>query len=112
MNIALRVFLVLGAVVAFAVVVRKIKKSDMQARDSVIWLICIGALVLLAVFPQIAFVASQVLGFESPSNFILLAVIAILLIKVFSLSSDIAVLRQKQTTIVQEIALREKSDTD
>lgn len=80
----------------------------MQARDSVFWLVFCGALLLLALFPQIAFFASSLLGFESPSNFIFLAVIVILLIKVFSLSSELAVLRQKLTAVLQEMALREK----
>ena len=100
MSIGLRVFLVCGALLAFLVVVRKIKKTDMQAGDSVFWLILCGALVVVAVFPQ--------LGFASPSNFVLLLVIAILMVKVFSLSSDVARLRQKMTTLIQEIALKEQ----
>ncbi|WP_305299809.1 DUF2304 domain-containing protein [Parvibacter caecicola] len=108
MSIGLRVFLVCGALLAFLVVVRKIKKTDMQAGDSVFWLILCGALVVVAVFPQLAFAASDLFGFASPSNFVLLLVIAILMVKVFSLSSDVARLRQKMTTLIQEIALKEQ----
>lgn len=106
MGIGLRIFLVLGAILAFAMVVRKIKKTEMQAGDSVFWLVLCGALVIVALFPQLAFWASEVLGFESPSNFVLLLVIAILMIKVFFLSADVARLRQKLTALIQEMALK------
>ena len=106
MSIGLRIFLVLGAILAFAMVVRNIKKTEMQASDSVFWLVLCGALVVVAVFPQLAFWASEALGFESPSNFVLLLVIAILMIKVFFLSADVARLRQKLTALVQEMALK------
>lgn len=107
MSLGLRLFLVIGAVLAFIVVVRKIKKTDMQASDSVFWLVFCGSLVIIAIFPQLAIDASGLLGFESPSNFVLLLVIAILIVKVFSLSTDIAQLRQKVYRLIQELALKE-----
>ena len=108
MNIALRIFLVIGAVIVFAMVIRKIRKSEMQASDSVFWLLFAGAFVVVALIPQIAFVVSDWLGFDSPSNFVFLFVIAILFIKAFTLSADVARLRQKVVALTQEIALREK----
>ncbi len=91
-------------------VLRKIKKSEMQSDDSVFWFLFAASFVLLAVFPQIAFFFANLLGIESPANFIFLYAIGILLIKVFSLSTKIAHLRLKLNALVQEIALREKDD--
>lgn len=107
MGLGLRIFLIAGAILAFVTVAHKIRKTDMQAGDSVFWLILGGCLVVVAVFPQTAFGASKLLGFESPSNFVLLLVIAVLMIKVFSLSSDLACLRQRLTILIQELALKD-----
>lgn len=106
MSLALRLFLIIGAALTFLMVIRKIRKTEMQSSDSVFWLLLCGALVVIAVFPQIVIALAYALGFESAANFVLLLVIAILLIKVFSLSSELARLRQKVTVLVQEIALR------
>ncbi|WP_261429648.1 DUF2304 domain-containing protein [Xiamenia xianingshaonis] len=108
MNVALRLFLLVGALAVFAMVIRKIRKSEMQSSDSVFWLLFAGSFVLVAVFPGIAFALSDLLGFDSPSNFVFIYAIAILLIKLFSLSAEVARLRQKLVALTQEIALREK----
>ena len=110
MNAFLRIFLVIIAFVMLVFVLRKIKKSEMQSDDSVFWCLFAASFVLLAVFPQIAFFFANLLGIESPANFIFLYAIGILLIKVFSLSTKIAHLRLKLNALVQEIALREKDD--
>lgn len=110
MNAFLRIFLVIIAFVTLVFVLRKIKKSEMQSDDSVFWFLFAASFVLLAVFPQIAFFFANLLGIESPANFIFLYAIGILLIKVFSLSTKIAHLRLKLNALVQEIALREKDD--
>ena len=54
-----------------------------------------------------AFVLSDLFGFQSPSNFVFLAIVAILLIKEFTASVEIAKLKSKVTYLVQEIALME-----
>ncbi len=108
MNVALRLFLLVGAFAVFAMVIRKIRKSEMQSGDSVFWLVFAGSFVVLAIFPQVAFALSDLLGFASPSNFIFICAIALLLIKLFTLSAEVARLRQKLVALTQEIALREK----
>ena len=110
MSAMLRVFLVVCAVVVLGFVVRKIKKSQLSATGSIYWLLLSLALVVIAVFPQIAFFFSDLLGFQSASNFVFLAVIALLLIRQFSLQTQITQLQTKLTALVQEIALRDADD--
>ena len=113
MGIVLRVFLFIVAVGVFAMIVRKVRKSQMEASDSIFWFLCGAVLVVLAIFPQIAYFFSNLLGFQSPSNFIFLLAIGILLIKCFSLSVKHASLRMKVNELAQQIALSEASnDTD
>lgn len=108
MSLALRVFLLICACFVLVFVIRKIKKSEFEIMDAIFWLLFIMVLLLLAVFPGIAYVLSGVLGFDSPSNFVFLCVIAILIIRVFSLNAKVAHLRAKTNSLIQEIALREK----
>lgn len=112
MNLSLRLFLVVSAIAVLYFVVRKIKKSKFETSDSISWLFFIAALVLLAAFPQISYGLSSLLGFDSPSNFIFLCVIAILLIRVFSLTAKVALLRMKVTSLIQEVALDRNERTN
>lgn len=110
MNKYLRVFLILAAILVLALIVRKIRKSEIQISDSVFWFFFAGSFVLLAIFPQIAFFFSNLLGFEAPSNFIFLYVIAVLVMREFSLNAKFAHLRLKLNTLIQEMALRENDN--
>ncbi|MBM6683392.1 DUF2304 domain-containing protein [Collinsella intestinalis] len=108
MSLALRVFLLICAVLVLVFVIRKIKKSEFETMDAIFWLLFIAVIAILAIFPGIAYALSGVLGFDSPSNFVFLCVIAILLIRVFSLNAKVAHLRAKTNSLIQEIALRER----
>lgn len=112
MSASLRIFLLICAVLVLVFIFRKIKKSEFEIADSIFWFMFVMVLVVLAVFPQIAFSLSKALGFVSPSNFIFLVVIAVLLIRVFSLNAEVAHLRAKVNGLIQEIALREHEGQD
>ncbi|MEG0375651.1 MAG: DUF2304 domain-containing protein [Raoultibacter sp.] len=102
-----RIVLILGALVVFFFVLRKLKKTEMSIANSVFWLLFVASLVIAAVFPQIAFFCSDLLGIESPSNFIFLYVIAFLFIKCFTLTVEVSKLGEKVNVLSQEIALKE-----
>ena len=110
MTATLRIALVLSAAVVLAFVVRKIRRSQLSATGSIYWLLLSLGLVVVAVFPQVAFFFSGLLGFQSPSNFVFLAVIALLLIRQFSLQTQITQLQTKLAALVQEVALRDARD--
>ena len=104
----LRIFLVAGAVLLLVMVARKIKKSQFDTRDTFFWLGLSALLILAALFPKLVYRVSYFLGFQSASNFVFLAVIAILLWRLFRLQESVAALRRKLMTVAQEIALRER----
>lgn len=103
----LRFFLLLGAVLLLVLVARKIKKSQFDTHDTFFWLGLSVLLILAAAFPQLVYAVSGLLGFQSASNFVFLAVIAILLWRLFRLQENVVTLRRKLTTLVQEIALKD-----
>jgi hypothetical protein len=61
-------------------------------------------LFLLSVFPGIASFFATLLGIQTPINFILILIIAILLLKVFLLSIHISQQNEKIKKLAQKIA--------
>ncbi len=108
MTINLRIFLVLGAALLLVMVTRKIKKSQFETQDTFFWLVLSVLLIIAAVFPEIVYAISALLGFQSASNFVFLAVIAILLWRLFRLQENLSVLRRKLIVLAQEVALKDK----
>lgn len=107
MSLVFRIALVLGAVLVFVFVLRKIRHSEIKVADSTFWFLFAFSFVLLALFPQIAFFFSTVFGIESPANFVYLYVIAVLILHSFFLNVELAKVRSKLTSLVQEEALNE-----
>lgn len=109
MTASLRIVLVVCALCVLYFIARKIRKSQIQVMDSVFWLLFSLSLVILAVFPEIAYFLSGVLGFQAPVNFVFLYVIAILVMRDFSSTVKIAQMRAKLTALIQEMALRDNA---
>lgn len=105
MPITLRVLLILGAALAVWIVIGRIKKSKILMDDAIFWVVAAVVLLVPAVFPQIVIFCSNLLGFMSPSNFVFLVIVALLLMKVHSDSCEISLLKHKVEELAQEIAL-------
>ena len=108
MTTNLRIFLILGAIFLLVMVARKIKKAQFETRDTFFWRGLSVLLIIAAVFPRAVYFISGLLGFASASNFVFLAVIAILLWRLFRLQENVALLKRKLTTVAQEIALKDE----
>lgn len=112
MTVFFRVVLIVGALCVFAFILRKIRKSEIKIADSTFWFLFAASFVLLALFPQIAFFFSGILGVESPANFVFLYVIAVLLMREFISTVELSKLRNRLTALAQDEALREASSVD
>lgn len=110
MSLVLRIALIIGALFALSIVVRNVRCGKIRIADSIYWVVCAALLTVLALFPHIAFFFSRLLGFLSPSNFVFLMIIALMLVKLFTLSCDVSRLTDKVEQLAQEIALLEKDD--
>ncbi|MBQ6455122.1 MAG: DUF2304 domain-containing protein [Eggerthellaceae bacterium] len=105
MNLTLTIVLVIGALIVFLGIVWKIRKAELSIASSVFWFLFTISLLLLAFFPQIAYFFSHLFNIESPSNFVFLYVIAVLLVRSFMDTIQITKLHEKHNDIVQEQAL-------
>lgn len=108
MPLTLRISLVVGTLLALSLVLRRIRKRKIRVADAVYWVVSTFVLVLLALFPGVAILVSSWLGFLSPSNFVFMTIIALMLLKLFGLASDVSRLTDKVERLSQEIALRNK----
>lgn len=107
MNSILRGALIICALLMLVFVTRKVRKSQFDTADSLFWLFLSGCLLIVAIFPGTAYFFSNLLGIQSPSNFVFLAVIGLLMIREFTIQAQLSQLRRKTATLAQEIALRE-----
>lgn len=112
MPLTLRILLIAGAVAAFAFIGNRIHKGKILMGDAIFWVLLSFALIVLALFPGIAFFFSSLLGFVSPSNFVFLLVMVLVMAKIFANSSEISMLKHRVNELAQENALLEKKLRD
>ena len=105
MTLPLRITLFAASLLTFGYMTVKIRDSKMHLEDSLFWF-CFSALLLLAsIFPQVFFWLSNLVGTMSPSNFVFLFFIFILLIVCFRLSVRLSQLDTKLRELTQQLAI-------
>ena len=92
MSTTLRTVLLISSVVTAAWVLRRIRKNGVKQEDALYWICFSVMLAVLGSFPDISFIMADILGIQSPANFLFLAIIAILLEKLLTLSIQISLL--------------------
>jgi len=106
MTIFFRILLLIVAVLTAIWILRKIRKCKVRQEDALFWICFAGVLVVLGIFPEIAYWASEILGIQSPANFIFLIIIFLLIEKMLSLSIQISMMESKMANMAAELALR------
>lgn len=107
MSIELRIILIIVCVLVLLYVLKKIRQSKMNIIDSIFWIVFVLILMIISIFPQIAYALSALLGIQTPINFILLVIIGLLLLKVFLMSVRISQIQDKMKNMAQKIAYDE-----
>ena len=112
-QILLRVCLIVGSLITAVYVLRRVRHAKIQIEDTIFWLLFSGVLLVLAVFPGIAYWAANLLGFMSPINFVYIVIIFLLLVKQFFMSIRLSQLDSKVRILTEQVALdREKVERD
>lgn len=112
---SLRFVLIIAAVICFASMLHEIRKSKMLIDHAVFWVGFSLLLVILAIFPQIASWASKLLGIESPSNFVFMLLIFVLIVREFRVTMRFSNMQIKLDELAENIAINEaerEKDTD
>ena len=106
----LQIVLLSVSIITVAFLLIRIKKSQFLIGDSIFWIFFSIMIFIMAVFPKLSAYFSSLLGFESPSNFIFVVFIFLLLIKVFTLNYQMTALEKKLKKLVSETALKNKDN--
>lgn len=105
MPFTLRLFILAGAILIIATVLRYIQKKRILMSDATSW-VCVAVLLLfIALFPRVVTRLSGLLGFQSPANFVFFVVTGLLVVKAFRDSAKLSLMRHKIEELTQEIAL-------
>ncbi len=107
MSTTLSIVLTVVSALVLVYVILKIRSAKLNIIDSIFWIITAVVLLLLAIFPQIAYFFSTLLGIQTPFNFLILVIIALLLLKIFLLSLHVSRQNEKIKILAQKIAYDE-----
>lgn len=89
----------------FLFITNSVRKKRIQIADSIFWVLFSFLIMIIAIFPQIAISLSELIGIASPSNFVFLCIIALLMLKVFTLTATVSKLQHRVNELAQEEAL-------
>jgi len=108
----LRALLIIAPIIMTMYVLRRIRNTKIRVADAVFWIVISIVLILLGIFPWLLTSVSHLIGVQSPSNFVFLVFIFILLVKAFSMSLQISMLEAKLQTLAQKLALHQLESED
>lgn len=105
MSLTVRILCIIGAIFMFLFITNSVRKKRIQIADSIFWVLFSFLIMIIAIFPQIAISLSELIGIASPSNFVFLCIIALLMLKVFTLTATVSKLQHRVNELAQEEAL-------
>lgn len=108
MSVILRVFLFLGAFATAFYIIYKVRKEKVKIESAIYWIGFSVLIFLLGVFPSVSYWMADLLKIQAPSNFVFLAIIFLLLVKLFSNSIKMSHLEFKFDRLAQNMAISEK----
>ena len=105
MTFTLRLVVTVISLLTTAMILRKIRKSQLQIEDSIYWIGFCLILVVFALFPRVPDALSKLAGTYTTANFIYLAVIFLLIVKLFRMTLTMSKLESQIRRLTQELAL-------
>ncbi len=106
MSNSLRITLFVVSFLLFSFVLRRIRKSGLEISESLFWMALSILLLVVSLIPEAVYFASAFFGFDSPSNFVFMCGIGVLLLRSFSQDLRICQLKKKLASLVQYEALK------
>ena len=110
MSLTLQILLIIFTVLFFIILVKNVKKGKLRTDYALAWILCSIALIILSIFPQIAFFVARLIGVISTANIVFAAIIFMLIILVYVLFNKVSMLEEKQKNLIQEVAILKKKN--
>ena len=112
MSHLLRIILMIVSVLVVIYILLVIRKSKLDVDDAIYWLIFSILLLVLGIFPGIAEWAAHLMGIVDASNFVFFFMIFMVFIKLFYVSIDLCIQKQRFMRLAQRLALLNKENRD
>lgn len=103
-----QIILIVGCLLTYIYIIRKIRKSNVRIDDIIIWVIGIFVLFIFSIFPIIPAKLALLFNFISPVNFIFFSGIFFLFVMVFSLTIKVSQQQEKIKELTHKFAIFEK----
>lgn len=110
MSLTLQIILIVATILSFVVLVKNVKKGKLRTDYALGWILCSLALIIIAIFPQIAYFFANLIGVISTANMVFAAIIFMLIILVYILFNKVSMLEEKQKNLIQELAILKKEN--
>ncbi len=110
MSGTLRIWLIVGALVLFAIVCVAVRRERIRVSDSAFWVVFSLVIIFFAIFPQVAYWLSDLVGVHSPSNLVFAVIIGILILIDMASSAKISRLTAKLEELSSRLALDEDNE--
>ena len=108
LNIPLNVALIIITLIYLFLVLKAIRKKNLQMSFSIFWLVTGVMLIIALLIPNLVENISKILGFEVPANMVFCITIFVAFYLIFNLTISISKENKKNTTLIQEISMLKK----
>ena len=108
MSLTLQIVLIVATILSFVVLAKNVKKGKLRTDYALGWILCSLALIVIAIFPQIAYFFANLIGVISTANMVFATIIFMLIILVYILFNKVSMLEEKQKNLIQELAILKK----
>lgn len=113
MSNVLKIFLLIILFLQLILIIHTTKKRKFSIKYATMWILLVFMMMIVVIFPNILYGASNFLGFEVTSNMIFLLAFFFLFYMIFILTASISIQNEKIKLLIQEISiLKERVDKD
>ena len=105
MSNLLRIVLMVVSLLSMFFVMIRVRKSKLKIDYSLFWIIFSLLLLIVSIFPGIAYKLSDMLGFMAPVNFVFLFIIFLLIIHSFYLTQKLSKTENMVQSLTEELAV-------
>lgn len=108
MDLRLQIGLISVCLVFLVIVISMLRRDKLNLKYSLVWIFTCSIMLLISIFPKIAFAVSSLIGIVAPVNAVFLFAIIFILIILFTFTVIITRISARVRKLTQDIALLEE----
>lgn len=108
MSGSLRIALILITIIYLFLLIRTIRKKNLQVSFSAFWMVSGIGLILALAIPYLIEIIAKALGFDLPSNMVFCLTIFIAFYMIFKITIKLSQENKRNTALIQEVSMLKK----